>query len=162
MYFNNCTTLDELKNEFRKQCFKLHPDQGGKASDFIKMREEFKKLSNVLKHKTGFETDKNFDSDKFYNIVKLFETLEDIKISFVGSFIWLEDLRNGAMYEQKDQIKAIILEAYNSARWAGKKKSWYYSPKDYKQKFSKNKSLDQIKATYGSKSFNSKGTLKLS
>src|SRR5690606_17241308 len=135
-YFNNCKDLNDLKSEFRKLCLKLHPDKGGSHSEFIAMHKEFKSLANTLKHNTGFDKDKDFNADAFYSTVQMFNGLTDININFIGSFIWLTDVVNGAMYEQKETIKGITIDGLNPPRWANKKKSWYFSPKDYSQKFS--------------------------
>jgi curved DNA-binding protein CbpA len=154
-YFSNTQTLEQAKNLFRTISKKLHPDTSGYDSqaDFVSMMKEFKTLSNKLKYATGHDSDKDFDSDKFYNTIQKFDTLVDIKISFVGSFIWLEDIAFGAMYQQKDIIKGIEIEGLNRARWASAKKNWYYSPIDYKQNGKSRKSLAQIKNRYGSKEF---------
>ncbi|WP_339875254.1 hypothetical protein [Olleya marilimosa] len=159
-YFSNITTLEAAKNEFKQLCKALHPDTSGydSQSQFVEMHSQFKTLTNKLKFNTGFDSDKDFDGDKFYNALKQFEVLNNIQVSFVGCFIWLEDLTPGAMYQQKDLIKGIKVEGYNTARWAGKKKKWYYSSLDYKQTFKSNKTLDQIKETYGSNDFKTKGT----
>ncbi|WP_245683464.1 hypothetical protein [Pseudotamlana agarivorans] len=160
MYFNNITTLEEAKDLFKSLCKELHPDTSGYDSqaDFVAMHSEFKTITNELKFKTNFEADKDFDADKFYNALKQFDVLRDIQISFVGCFIWLEDLKAGAMYQQKELIKAIKVEGYNTARWANKKKMWYFSSEGYSQKFKSNKTLDQIKQTYGSNEFKTKQT----
>lgn len=162
-YFKNCQDLDTAKNLFKKLCFELHPDTSGynSESDFIKMYKEFKQAVKNLKNNTTFESDKNFNSEAFYNIVQKFNGLENININFIGSFIWLTDVVSGAMYQQKETIKAIVLDGYNVVRWANKKKSWYFSPKDYKQKFSKNKSLDQLKQTYKSNTVTTKQRYKI-
>ena len=163
IYFNNVTTLEEAKNLFRTLCKDLHPDTSGydSQSEFVKMHSEFKTLTKTLKFNTGFESDKDFDADAFYNALKQFDGLVDIQISFVGCFIWLTDLKAGAMYNQKETIKSIKVEGYNTARWAGKKKMWYFSSEGYSQKFKSNKTIDQIKATYGSNDFKTKQTLNL-
>lgn len=151
-YFKNVTTLNDAKNLFKKLCFELHPDTSNRDSqqEFIKMFAEFQTVSNQLKFSTGFDADTNFNADAFYNIVKKFEGLNNIQINFVGSFIWLTDTEEnkGAMYEQKDLIKDVKIDGYNVARWAKKKLSWYFSPADYSQKGSSNKSLDQLKTQY--------------
>lgn len=162
-YYNNITTLNDLKNEFRNLCLKLHPDTSGYDSqqDFITMHKEFKTVAMRLKNTSTHTSDKTFNADKFYNIVKLFDGLENIAINFIGSFIWLTDIEVGAMYKQKDIIKAIKIEGLNAPRWAKKKVSWYFSPIDYKQVGSKNKSLEQLKATYGSNVFKTKQAIKI-
>ena len=157
-YFKNVQSLNEAKNLFRKLSIQLHPDTSGYDSqaDFIAMYREFEVLTNTLKFDTGFEADKEFNAEKFYHIIKKFEKLTDIKISFVGSFIWLEDLKPGAMYRQRKAIKEIKIEGYNNARWAKQKKNWYFSPEDYKQKGKSRKSLEEIKERYGSHEYKTK------
>jgi|TARA_R110000822_G_scaffold6851_6_gene28626 hypothetical protein len=157
-YFNDCQNLDEAKNLFKTLVFKLHPDTSGYDSqqDFIVMHAEFKTVSSRLKFATGYKTDQDFNADKFYDVLRKFDGLNDININFVGSFIWLEDEVKGATYEQKEAIKAIQIDGLNSARFAGKKKAWYFSPEGYKQRAKSGKTLEQIKNTYGCNSFKTK------
>lgn len=164
-YFNNCTTIDQAKNLFKKLCFELHPDTSGynSQSEFVQMFKEFKSLENKF-NTTADNKESNsepFNAEQFYNIVKMFEGLESINISFVGSFIWLTDITPGAMYSQRERIKTITIENYNTARWAGKKKSWYFSPADYVKKSRTNKGLEEIKSLFGSVEFKTTANLKL-
>lgn len=157
-YFKECTTIDEAKNLFRKLSKELHPDTSGKDTgvEFIKMYKEFESFK-PSDNKSG----ETFNAQKFYNTIKKFEGLENIKVSFVGSFIWLEDEVKGATYKQKEALKSINIEGYNTARFHGKKKCWYFSPADYKQKSRSRKSLEEIKNTFGCESFKTKQRLQL-
>lgn len=158
MYFETAKTIEQAKNLFRDLCKKLHPDTSGydSQSEFIKMFNEFKKFKP--NDSTGEES---FDASKFYDLVKKFDVLQDIKINFVGTFIWLEDIKPNATYLQRNVIKNIILDGFNSVRFAPTKKLWYFSPVDYVQKSKSKKDFEEIKKTYGAKSFNSKGNLQL-
>ena len=158
-YFKDISTLDKAKNLFRDLCKKLHPDTSGYSSqaDFIRMFNEFK----AFRPTDGRKEDATFNADKFYNIVKRFEHLEDINVSFVGSFIWLEDVVKGATYNQRQSIKDIRIDGYNFARFASKKLAWYFSPQDYKQFNKGKKTLDQIKDAYGCKSFAMQGAMRI-
>jgi hypothetical protein len=121
------------------------------------MFAEFKKFKPSQQQTEKEKEDyTNFDPSEFYDMIKNFDSLEEINISFVGSFIWLEDETQGATYKQKDTIKSIKLIGYNNARFASVKKSWYYSPEDYAQKGKGKKTLEQIKSTYGCKTFKNK------
>ena len=155
-YFAQCNTLDDAKNLFRKLCFDLHPDHNKSATahkDFIEMMKQFKAFKPSAKY--ARESDENFNADKFYNIVKQFENLQDVLVSFVGIFIWLEDEPHaeGATKRQKEDIKKIKLEGYNPPRWARKRAKWYYSPEGYKQFKRCNKTFDELKRTWGSKTY---------
>ena len=157
-YFNDCTTIDEAKNKFKKLCFELHPDHntGPTAhADFINMREQYE----------NFKPSQGSDqADALYNIVKRFEVLNNVLISFVGSFIWLEDEENheGSTKTQKEEIKKIILQGYNSPRFAFKRKKWYFSPQGYKQKFKSSKTFEELKNTWGSKTYKPQQRIQLS
>ena len=143
--------MDEAKTEFRKLCKKLHPDTSGynSGSDFAQMYKQFK----AFRPTKQTQQDEHFNADKFYDLVKKFEHLNNIQIDFVGSFIWLTDLEYGAMYKQKESIKKIVIDGYNSARFAGKKKSWYFSPQNYRQKSRSDKTLSELKSKYGCESY---------
>jgi DnaJ-class molecular chaperone len=144
-YFKECTTIDQAKNIFRKLSFELHPDYNQSETahqDFINMRAQY-------------ENFKPSEADKLYNTVKKFEGLKGVLISFVGSFIWLEDEdgSEGATKSQKEDIKKIIIDGYNLARFAFNRKKWYYSPEGYRQKFKSSKSFEELKSTWGNKTY---------
>ena len=44
-YFNNITTPEELKKQFRALSIKFHPDRGGNAEDFREMMSEYMAIS---------------------------------------------------------------------------------------------------------------------
>jgi hypothetical protein len=159
MYFDTIKTIEEAKNLFRDLCKKFHPDTSGydSGNDFIRMFSEFKKFKPTDKT----DADENFDASKFYDLLKAFDILENIKLNFVGSFIWLEDIATNATYLKKNKIKEILLDGYNNARFAPTKKLWYFSPVDYVQKSKGKKDLEEIKKKYGAHSFNLKSTLKI-
>lgn len=156
-YFKDCKTQDEAKNRFKKLCFELHPDHSTSKtahSDFIEMRKQYENF----RPSQGRERNENDSADHLYNIVRQFEGLEGVLITFVGSFIWLEDepSEKGATKRQKDIIKSISLEGYNKPRFASKRLKWYYSPLGYKQKFKSSKTFDEIRQTWGSKTYKPK------
>ena len=156
-YFLGVKNANELKSLYRKLCNELHPDKGGKAINFITMMNEYNSIKDSFNNEK--ESD-NINAEQFYNLLQQLEKLTNVRIEFIGSFMWLFDEVEGSMYEQKDMIKSFVFEGYNSARWAKVKKSWYFSPADYK---SKGKAIDllKIKSKYGVQSFQSKGILKI-
>lgn len=161
MYFINVKTIEEAKNIFRDLCKMLHPDTSGYDSqtDFVKMFNEFKAFKPKLTTQADNKT--KFDADEFYNLLKHFDVLKNVKINFVGSFIWLEDLEPKATYKQRDIIKGIVLDGFNPVRFAPVRKLWYYSPEEYKQRKKSKKTFEEIKEHWGTKSFQTNNTLTL-
>lgn len=153
MYFDTIKTIEEAKNLFRDLCKSLHPDTSGYESqqDFITMFGEFKKFKPTQDNVK--EEDAFFDATEFYNLLKHFDILSNIKVNFIGSFIWLEETQPNETYRQREVIKNIVLENFNTVRFAPKRKLWYYSPVDYKQRKKSKKTFEEIKECYGSKSF---------
>jgi hypothetical protein len=149
-YFKDCTTLDEAKKVYRTLLMQYHPDkQGGSHTRTIDLINQFK----TFRPKVNEGKNQNFDFDEFHDLVMKFENLNSLTISFVGSWIWIE----GDTYSQKDKIKAIVIEGYNTAYFASKKKAWYIAPKQKgKKRRSSGKSLETIKATYGNQTYKTK------
>jgi hypothetical protein len=169
MYFNDCKTLDEAKNLFRDLCKKLHPDTSGRGNasqaDFIRMFKEFKAFRpRAAKDQKEHNSNKDFNADEFYNLIRKFDGLEGIQVNFVGTWIWLEDIVQGSTKAQKEAIKAIKIDGYNKAFFNRKRLVWQFSPvlkEGEKRRFSKNKTTEQVKQTWGCKSFNVEGRAKL-
>ena len=73
MYFNNVKDLNELKSQYRKMAFELHPDRGGNAKKFSDMQKEYEELYQRLKlHKAEYSTenetaDTNYQADEEMN-----------------------------------------------------------------------------------------------
>lgn len=153
-YFKDCITLDEAKKRYRTLLMISHPDKGGSHADTIELINQFKAFKPTKQAKT----DENFNFEKFHDLVMKFEHLDNLTVSFVGTWIWIE----GNTYPQKDKIKAIEVgkyddKTYDSPYFAKKKKAWYIAPKtEGKKRRSSGKTLEQIKAVYGSESYKTK------
>lgn len=160
MYFD-VKTIEEAKNKFRDLCKMLHPDSSGYNShnDFVKMFDEFKAFKPSVTTQNEEET--QFDADEFYTLLKHFDVLKNVKINFVGTFIWLEDLEPKATYHQRELIKSIVLEGFNTVRFAPVRKLWYFSPEEYKQRKKSKKSFEEIKDHWGTTSFKMNNILTL-
>lgn len=160
MYFD-FQTLDEAKNKFRELCKMLHPDTSGYDSqkDFITMFNEFRSFKP--KSQTQEEAETIFNADEFYDLLKNFDGLVDVKINFVGSFIWLEDITPSSTYLQRELIKSIVLDGFNTVRFAPVRKLWYFSPSGYKQRSKSKRSFEGLKEQWGVKSYNTKHIIAL-
>ena len=143
--FSEVTGINEAKKVYKTLAKKLHPDVGGSE-------EEFKILNSVyndfIENKIYFSNDFKIDLD-LEKIISQILHFENITIELVGSWIWL----SGDTKEIKDKLKEL------GFKWASKKKMWYYG--EMKGKSHGEKSIDEIKDKYGSKTFKKKENEKL-
>ena len=132
--FSEVTGINEAKKVYKTLAKKLHPDVGGSE-------EEFKILNAVyndfIENKIYFSNDFKIDLD-LEKIISQILHFENITIELVGSWIWL----SGDTKEIKDKLKEL------GFKWASKKKMWYYG--EMKGRNPQEKSIDEIKAKYGS------------
>ena len=132
--FKEVTGINEAKKVYKTLAKKLHPDVGGSE-------EEFKLLNAIyndfIENKIYFSNDFKIDLD-LEKIISQILHFENITIELVGSWIWL----SGDTKEIKDKLKEL------GFKWASKKKMWFYG--EMKGRNPQEKSIDEIKAKYGS------------
>ena len=130
-YFSDCKTLDEAKRCFRSWATSLHPDYGGDAKEFAAMRAAFEAFRPQSEKFEGEES--QWKASDFADVILQLMKIAKIKIEICGSFVWVSGLGREDKQERK-QLKAIDGgEVLNPARFAAKKKLWYFSPKGYKR-----------------------------
>ena len=149
-WFNNPTTLEELKKEYKKLCMAHHPDLGGNTADMQEINSEyetlFEKLKNVHKNSQGEAYTKETEEtpEQFKEIINTLIHLNGIEIEICGSWIWL----TGNTKEHKEILKNLKF------RYSSKKKAWYYHSEPYKKKSKRELTLDEIRDMFGSQRYN--------
>ena len=132
--FSELTGINEAKKVYKTLAKKLHPDVGGSE-------EEFKLLNAIyndfIENKIYFSNEFKIDLD-LEKIISQILHFDNITIELVGSWIWL----SGDTKEIKDKLKEL------GFKWASKKKMWFYG--EMKGRNPQEKSIDEIKAKYGS------------
>ena len=138
--FSEVTGINEAKKVYKTLAKKLHPDVGGSE-------EEFKLLNAIyndfIENKIYFSNDFKIDIE-LEKIISLILHFENITIELVGSWVWV----SGDTREIKDKLKEI------GFKWASKKKMWFYG--EMKGRNPNEKSIDEIKAKYGSETLKTK------
>ena len=120
-YFNNITTAEELKKQFRAYCVSMHPDKGGDPEEFKQMMSEY----NGIIH--------NFEHAK-----EEAKAEEEARQAAEESRQRAEEARKAAeerkRKEEEEARKAAEALRDVIAKWSGKLKtvtpagSWYASP----------------------------------
>lgn len=139
-YFGEIETMEELKAEYRKMCFKLHPDKGGNEEDFKEMKNEYDEMVKILAAREKDSAKAEQTAELFKNIIDIIVNL-DIDITIHGSWIWVECT--------KEQTEVHKILSSLKFFFNGKRKVWqWHNPEEGKARYS-NKTESEIAATYG-------------
>lgn len=144
------TAIEDIKSQYKKLVFKLHPDMGGNEEDMKRLNVEFDflKAHNFNVHKGqngGVYTDQTQDrpddvTDRFKDIIDQLIHMEGLEIEICGSFLWV----GGNTKEHKDELKAMGM------RWAHKKRRWFLAPQGWRKKGRREMSMGEIRDNFGS------------
>ncbi len=127
-----------VKSSFREACKKYHPDVNPAGEELMKLVNE---AYEILKDHKGESRDQQSDySDLLSEALNAIIHLEDLIIEICGAWIWI----TGNTKTHKELLKE------SGFRWASKKKAWYFRPEEYRSSSRGKKSLNDIRAKYGS------------
>lgn len=150
-FFNDCTTLDDVKALYRKLAFDYHPDRGGDLATMQAINAEYAYATALLvkgSKLSGKEAEQELRfSEEYRNVVEQIINLPGIKIELVGLWIWV----TGNTKPVKNYLRSAGLF------YASKKEAWYYRSADLKEFRGGKKSLDEIRSKYGSEEINGSG-----
>lgn len=142
-FFQNCYTESEIKARYRDLCKAHHPDLGGSE-------EMMKQVNLAYEERLRREFRKSMDNDQAEATVDLerevaakvaeIVALQGIIIELVGRWVWV----TGETFSVKDTLKAA------GFFWASKKRAWYWHKPEDTCSSRARKSLEEIKAKYGS------------
>lgn len=148
MYFDNVTTLDELKAAYKRLALKNHPDMGGDLRTMQAINAEYDSMFAVLKAKHNAQAKQDGTTrattetpEEYRQVVEAIINLDGIEVELCGCWLWV----SGDTYTHKDALKAA------GFRWSRTKKMWYWHHAEDGQHWSRGrKSMEEIRNTYGS------------
>lgn len=153
-YFNNISTLEILRKQYKELLKKYHPDNvTGSTEATQEINAEYDKLFRELKdrHSTADSvnnTNKSEYSQNMYDwendkalreILEKIINFDGIEIEIAGQWIWVA----GNTYRHKKELKEI------GFKWASQKKQWYFHTDAFKKKSRKSLSMEDIRNYYG-------------
>jgi curved DNA-binding protein CbpA len=147
-WFNNPTTLEELKKQYKILVFKHHPDKGGKTSDMQEINAEydslFQRLKNVHKTASGetytAKEETTETPEQFKDIIEKLIHLDGIEIEICGSWLWI----TGKTFDHREALKTLKF------KYSKNKKAWYWHEEGYRKHTSKSFTLEEIRDLWGS------------
>lgn len=162
-YFKNCETVAEVKAEYKRLMFQVHPDLHD-ASEFDRWNAEAQKLNAAYhaaleaQHGTVYRGTDNEDHTYYYNreteeavAEKVQELIKarlsnHIDIFIIGTWVWVAGTRREDL-EDRGKLKEAKL------RWHSKRQKWYWHDGGYST-YNPNASFEDLKAIHGSRKVN--------
>ena len=146
-YFANCKTIEEVKILYKQLALKHHPDRGGDTATMQEINAEYEKVSKNPFFKFEEQTEEQkADFNKYPDIISQIVTLHGIVIELIGDWIWI----SGNTYPHRKKLGEL------GFFFAHKKVMWYYRPAEFKSSNHKPKSIETIRAKYGSEQVETK------
>lgn len=147
-YFNDCKTIDEVKAKYKQLAKENHPDLGGDTATMQAINVEYAYACAYILKEANLSPEDNDEgirlSEEYRAVIERLMALSGILVEVVGNWIWV----TGATYPVRKELKEIGLF------FASKKLAWYFRSEEFKTTGSK-KSLEEIRAKYGSEKVSS-------
>ena len=147
-YFAACTTLDELKKEYRRLAMIHHPDHGGDTATMQAINGEYSEAFPRLKNQHNAAADEAHQTtetpEEFITIIFQLLRFPGLIVELCGSWLWI----TGETYAIKDQLKAA------GCRWSSSKKAWYWHHPEEGHRWHKGTAtMSDIRTKYGSQTY---------
>jgi len=151
-YFANCSTVEQVKAEFRKLAMENHPDRGG---DTAVMQEINAQYQRALKRCDGQKSTGSDGAEHTYRydeaverevaeaLAKILRVKMHADVAVIGTWIWIV----GETKPVKEELKAL------GCIWHNKRVAWYWRPADAKAYKRSRGGLEHLAAQYGAKVF---------
>tara|TARA_R110001592_G_scaffold49685_1_gene154644 strand:- start:1915 stop:2403 length:489 start_codon:yes stop_codon:yes gene_type:complete len=128
----------DTKTAYHAACKKYHPDINPVGEEMMKIIND---AYDALKEYAGEMKSEQTDyGDMLNDALNTISGLPALVIEICGSWVWI----TGETREHKDMLKEA------GFKWAAKKKAWYFRPEEFSSRSKGTKSLEEIRAKYGS------------
>ena len=147
-FFAACTTLDELKKEYRRLAMIHHPDHGGDTATMQAINGEYSEAFARLKDQHTAAADEAHQTtetpEEVITIISQLLRFPGLIVELCGSWLWI----TGETYAIKDQLKAA------GCRWSSSKKAWYWHHPEEGHRWHKGTAtMSDIRTKYGSQTY---------
>lgn len=144
-FFENVTTLTELRKEYRRLAFIYHPDKGGDTVLMQILNDRYDRLSEkFIKENVDFsEGRKEYEmqvSEEIREMLDRIMFLQGVDIEVIGGWIWI----TGNTFAVRTTLKSLGFIFSHS------KTAWYWHKGEYRKKNGKIHSMDEMRDFWGS------------
>jgi curved DNA-binding protein CbpA len=144
-FFENVTTLTELRKEYRRLAFIYHPDKGGDTVLMQVLNDQYEQLSEkFIKENVDFsEGRKEYEmqvSEEIREMLDRIMFLQGVDIEVIGGWIWI----SGNTFAIRTTLKSL------GFLFSHPKTAWYWHKGEYRKKSGKIQSMDEMRDFWGS------------
>lgn len=144
-WFENVTTIEELRKQYRALLKKYHPDNpDGNAETCKEINTEYDIIFADLQRSMNESGESPSEQESAANeaFKSIMEQIAHINadVEIIGEWVWVH-----GGYEYRELLKSI------GFRFAPKKKAWTWHDGAYRKYHKCEVSLDEIRSKYGSK-----------
>ena len=106
-YFNDVTTIEELKKLFKKLAVKNHPDMGGSVETMQEINKQYKEMLEKLAISFNAKNESSnrfydWKNDKFSEVIEKIIHFTGMTIEVIGEWIWCTN-----SFQYKEQLKDL-------------------------------------------------------
>lgn len=150
-FFENVTTLTELRKEYRRLAFLYHPDKGGDTVLMQILNDQYERLSKklIIGDAKFSEARKEYEqqiSEEIREILDLIMFLQGVEIEVIGGWIWI----TGNTFAVRSTLKSL------GFIFSHPKITWYWHKGEYRKKNGKLQSTEDMRAFWGSQKIETK------
>lgn len=147
-FFDDCSTLEELKKSYHAAAMKHHPDRGGDENTMKAINAEYAARFQAIKQSNNTQTTTAHATSEsagdFMWIIDHLLRLDGLEIELCGRWLWI----GGNTRAHKEQLKAC------GCRWSRRKGLWsWHFEEDGDGRHRGTKTMSQIRSKYGSTRF---------
>jgi hypothetical protein len=176
--FDDCLTVADVKAKYRRLAFKTHPDVHP-HEQFDKWNAEMQSLNGAYfiecQKRDGevFTGDDQREHTYRYNenteagvVAAVARTIraklpDHITVTIVGIYVWVEGTRR-----EDVEARAILKgdgedSPTDRFYWHSKRRAWYWKPSNYRARYNRSASLDDLKSYYGARTVDKEDNKKL-
>lgn len=143
-YFENITTLDQLRKAYHRLAFEHHPDRGGDTYHMQVINAQYERLSKTLIYSSDeFSEDRKVYerhlSQELRRIIEKVIRLDGVIIELIGSWLWI----SGNTFAIRETLKT------EGFKFSPPKSAWYWHEGEFIKRSKTLQSMEELREYWG-------------